>query len=595
VTLDTSSLPRVAGAEATFASPSTTIFMTKTQVPKAAEEASAALAGEGWQRYGAPFAAEADIPNMKIMNFKKDAQAISVYVTMAPAYGNATSLQYTAITVENDLPFPKDASDISFDPTRPYMSCTTADLVAPALDFFTRELGAAGWKQWSPPPGAKGSNSVTDKGASLFFIRENQKPLLLTLQRHEDVRTSAKIEAVSPELLAELSKPKAEEKAVAAPVVPQPSEANPAGDQKSAFDDLAKDILKQVGEAARDITADALAGKKPASSAPAEAAGAPLLARVGNEYPIPLPETAENPEYDSADGEIEFRSPSSTAALAAFYRAAMTPLGWKEKKSLIKLDNITVLRFEKGEQDLSFTIMKMGETSRVSAEGEILITTKPAAESDNENNSANEPASAEPEPQLEVELNNGLPVPKQHTSAGYESSMFRVTAFASVPARIETVLAFYRRELTTLGWTEETAGAMIKADEAKVGFTAPEGPALLTLTRNNSETAVSLFLRKKAEAVKSGLLPKPGQGKLLFGNVMETEASLTINNQTIKGKAGIGGKKPDGPTLELPPGKYKFSFKVAGQPAQSDELEVKADEMWGLLLGPGGALPLQMY
>ena len=75
------------------------------------------------------------------------------------------------------------------------------------------------------------------------------------------------------------------------------------------------------------------------------------------------------------------------------------------------------------------------------------------------------------------------------------------------------------------------------------------------------------------------MLPTPGKVKLMFGNI--AEAAITINNQTVKIAPGIGGpKSPDGPTLELPPGKYKYALKVAGRPARSAELEVAANDFW---------------
>ena len=81
----------------------------------------------------------------------------------------------------------------------------------------------------------------------------------------------------------------------------------------------------------------------------------------------------------------------------------------------------------------------------------------------------------------------------------------------------------------------------------------------------------------------------------MFGNTNEVEAAVTINKQTIKVAAGGGTKGPDGQMLDLPPGKYKFSIKLAGKPASNDEVEVGADETWGLLIGPGGVLPMQVY
>jgi hypothetical protein len=50
---------------------------------------------------------------------------------------------------------------------------------------------------------------------------------------------------------------------------------------------------------------------------------------------------------------------------------------------------------------------------------------------------------------------------------------------------------------------------------------------------------------------------------------------MTINKQTIKAAAGSGMKGPDGPTLDLPPGKYKFSIKLTGKPMFA---ELYADE-----------------
>ena len=81
----------------------------------------------------------------------------------------------------------------------------------------------------------------------------------------------------------------------------------------------------------------------------------------------------------------------------------------------------------------------------------------------------------------------------------------------------------------------------------------------------------------------------------MIGNPNDVEAVVTINKQTIKVAAGVGAKAPDGPTLDLAPGKYPFSIKLPGKPAHNDELEVGADETWGLFIGPGGALPLLVY
>ena len=48
--------------------------------------------------------------------------------------------------------------------------------------------------------------------------------------------------------------------------------------------------------------------------------------------------------------------------------------------------------------------------------------------------------------------------------------------------------------------------------------------------------------------------------------------------------------------LDLPPGKYPYSVKVAGRPAKNDTIEVTADDAWGVMIAPSGeVLSLQMY
>jgi hypothetical protein len=143
--LDTSLLPRVAGAKESFASAATTIYISPDPVRQTAEATSKALAALGWQAYVAPFTARAQNPNMAIMSLKKGPQALNVFITVAPAQANATSVSYTAVALSTDLPFPKDAADIEFDPNRPSLNCITSDAIDRTLDFYRQELGALGW------------------------------------------------------------------------------------------------------------------------------------------------------------------------------------------------------------------------------------------------------------------------------------------------------------------------------------------------------------------------------------------------------------------------------------------------------------------
>ena len=80
----------------------------------------------------------------------------------------------------------------------------------------------------------------------------------------------------------------------------------------------------------------------------------------------------------------------------------------------------------------------------------------------------------------------------------------------------------------------------------------------------------------------------------MFGNLLSTPVTITINKQTVKVAPGAGANGPGGPTLELPPGKYKVSMK-AGPLEVSDDVEVGAGEIWGFMAGPGGLMPMQIH
>jgi hypothetical protein len=328
---------------------------------------------------------------------------------------------------------------------------------------------------------------------------------------------------------------------------------------------------------------------------------APLRALAGSTTPVPLPENAEDMEFDGAGGRLEFNSASSVKAVAAFYRGALKSQGWKEKPSVINQPNMVVMEFSKGSKALSFTAMQMGPKVRVSADGSglVMANATPAAEK-----TAAGPAGKTVAEALEADPDSALPVPKQRTMNAIGTSKmpgseapFRKELEASIPAELNAVLAFYRGELGKRGWQETAEGAVVKPDQAQLAFTSPDGPATLKLGRKNGETTVNLAQKYPAAAAKADVVPKPGQSKLLFGNIGKSDATVSINKQTIRIAAGAGGpQSPKPPMIDLPPGKYQYALKIAGGPARNNQIEIGAGDTWGVMIGPmGDVLPLQMY
>jgi hypothetical protein len=446
---------------------------------------------------------------------------------------------------------------------REFHGMTVAEMPV-VLAFYRRELGARNWTEES-----RGA-VVTDNDVTLNFSSPDQTATL-KLSHQYDLTVVSLLAQMKPTALAARAKAKKD------------------ADDKFMSD--AETMAKQV-IAADEIRRVAQAGNL---------SDAPLHALAPQTTPIPVPEGAENLDFKADDGRLEFDSASSVKALAAFYRGALKATGWHETPSVINKPNMVVMEFSKGAKTLSFTVMQMGPKVNVSADGSGLVTADadPAA-ADDANSDAAASAAAKA---LEAEPDSALPVPKQHSMSSIGSSQpnggetpFRHELQASVPAELGAVLAFYRRELGKLGWTETTERTVVKPDRAELAFSTPDGPAKLKLGRSNDETTVDLAQKIPAAAAKADVMPKPGHAKLLFSNLGGSEITLTINRQTIKIASGAGGPGAKGPMLELPPGKYPYSLKVAGGPAQSHEIELAADDAWGLMVSPDGdVLPLQVY
>ena len=444
---------------------------------------------------------------------------------------------------------------------REMSAAVMADLPA-VLAFYHRELAARGWQENGSAPLAAGDEVA-------IKVSNAEETGVLRIGRKYDFTMVSMATQLTEAALAARLKAKKE------------------ADEKFFSDAL--------GAAKQLITADEARRKVQAAAL----SDAPLNALANSNTPVPLPENAEGVKFEGSDGSLEFSSASSVKALTAFYRASLKPMGWNERPSVINQPNMAMLEFAKSGKSISFTVMQMGPKVRVSAEGSGLkmAVAKPTVDKPAEVQAK----SSEP---LKPDTESQLPVPTQRSSTSLATTKlpgtempFRRELEASIPAPLGDVLAFYRTELGKLGWQEKTDGAVVSAERAQIDFTSPQGPAVLKLGRAKGETTVNLAQKNPEAATKADIMPKPGQARVMFGNIGPKEASLTINKQTIKIAAGAGGpQSPKGPMLDLAPGTYQYALRTPGRPARSETLTVAAGDAWGLMVGPSGdVLPLQMY
>ena len=678
--VDVSALPRLEGASEETARTSATHvgFLVPGPVENAIAATKTMLAADGWKQYVAPL----EVNYALLLHLKKGPQGLRVSFTMPAGQPVHSGVDYSPTRLPFALPFPDDATDIVFDENRPYLNLVTAGTVDSARDFFNQQLTASGWSRLTAIDAvSRWPNATLDEtipnGLLAYYVSENQRPIVLSLQRRDDDKINAEIKLppfaelqvleagqedfgmptpkrsissggrggqteheVHAQVPAEVGTVLAfyrrelavrnwKEETQGAIVNPDEvklSYTSPEGPavlklghkydltivslvqqipkpaakvEPAAKDDSVDAMMKQAQQMVREAPADATAKMNSSKVTPASNDAVETLRPLaGNDAPVPLPENAE--DVDFARGRLEFSSAANVKSVAAFYRSTLKEQGWDEGSSVINSANVVVLNFSKARKAVSFTIMKMGNKTNVTAEGSALKVTvaepaEPAAAPSVKAPAADAPAQSATEDDLIAEESGGLPVPKRHTMSDGIKTPFRRELKASVPLDLVAVLGFYRRELGKRNWKEESKGAVVVAENAVIAFSSGDGLALLTLGRKDGETTVNLVTKNPDAAAKAGVIPKQGQAKVLISNPNDVEAVITINKQTIKAVAGAGVKGPDGPILELAPGKYKFSVKLAGKPASDDELQVGADETWGLLIGPGGALPMHVY
>lgn len=683
--VDVRTLPRLEGVfeDASRTQSYHLSYSVPTAVAVTGDATKRLLAADGWVQFLRPLDEKSGS-----FTFKKAQQGLHVSLSQRPGRPDQSVVNYVAERITANVPFPPEATDIVFDQHRPYLGCVAPLALEATQDFFRSEMAAIGWKPLTAAdvaarwPGAE-FNETIENGVRAYYSHADgdgfyrQRPVMLTLQRRSDGKTSVEIRvapfalqtlendseiaglprpkptrmakslggsdsvrrqvdlAVVSELPATLAFYRRElasrnwmEETSGAVVAPENATLNFSSPEQTAtlklsrkYDLTIVSLTTQVTEAA--LAARARAKKEADTQFMRDAADmakqviaadearriaqaanlsdAPLRALADSAAPVPLPENAENLKFDGADGRLEFSSASSVRAVAAFYRGSLTSQGWKEKPSIINQPNMAVMKFSKGGKSLSLTAMQMGPKVRVSADGSGLVVANAPPASGKASGGSSGKAVAET---LDADPDSALPVPKQRsmTSIGTgkipgSDAPLRRELEASIPAELNTVLAFYRSELGKRGWQEAAEGAVVQPDRVQLAFTSADGPATLKLGRKNGETSVNLAQKYPAAAAKADVVPKPGQSRLMFGNIGKSEATVSINKQTIRIAAGAGGpQSPRPPLIDLPPGKYQYVLKIAGGPARNNQIEVTANDTWALMIAPDGdVLPLQMY
>lgn len=202
-----------------------------------------------------------------------------------------------------------------------------------------------------------------------------------------------------------------------------------------------------------------------------------------------------------------------------------------------------------------------------------------------------------PSDELGAEEIDGFPYPLLTANRSSIGSRYRKTIELAVPATLDNVVAFYRRELTQRGWQEEPSAAKLTADAAELSFRGKQGAIAAKLAKQDANVNVTIEFSDAMKAQADGMVPKEKHGRLVLGNGADREATVVINGKPYKLPAGHGAENPkQGTVLDALPGKYVLVFKTPGHAEQTETIVVAIGQTWGAIVLPtGDALVDRLY
>ncbi|HEY5217214.1 MAG TPA: hypothetical protein VIJ17_10035, partial [Pseudolabrys sp.] len=542
-TFDSARLPRVSGAKEVFASAATTIFTSPDSVAQTADNLDKALAAGGWQKYVAPNTAYREDPTSRSLSLKKGTQALRVSITVTPAQNNATSVQYFALPLKTDLPFPKDASNIEYSPERPLLTLVTAEPVDKTLDFYRKELGARGWSLWSTKLDAKQpangpAGDVHERGGYAHYITDKDPSvtLVLTLQQAEAGKFKVELKQWPVGILASEHKAYLNGGTNVAALVDvsrlprldgaKLDPAHASSDrlsysvEGSVADTIAatKKLLAADGwqlyvaplEEPHPISLAFKKGPQGLSVFFTMPAGQPVHSGVDYSpsrlnFALPFPAEATDIVFDENRPYLNCIAAGTVDTNLDFFRKALGASGWSPLSA-----TDAAARWPNAKLDE--TIANGALAYYISENQRPILLSLQRRDDDKINVEIKVPPFAEAQV-LEADKDIfGLPTPKLHKTAGGTGGQSEREMHAHVPAEVSTVLAFYRREFAARNWKEESA--VVNPDDAVLNLSFADGTAVLKLSHKYDFTVVSLVQKINKPAVKA----EPAVGTQSSGN-----------------------------------------------------------------------------
>jgi uncharacterized membrane protein len=588
------------------------------------------LAAQGWHLYTRPGTETAAGADSQTLTFIQNGMELTAFITVAPAQGNKTSVQYGVTLLAVDLPIDDQAAGLEFEETGPFLSYQTATGREALADFYREQMTAAGWQELPD------LSAVDAEQVNLAFANESEQlALLVELAAAEGNQTQVTLQSLSSEDMLAGAGDTVDDSSGEV-MADTPGDLStfplPADAQDVAYDaaeitfsspsdietmvQFYRDALSADGwqeqadfsqvddtfafvefDRADEIiylnvisfggTSEATIDLSEAASLTGSAAEEEIVAEPTvdpnaptytiNDWPTPPEATEVNLSGTTLSYKISWDLPT----LAEFYRPTFELMGL-DLSCLEDVADFTSISCSSNTNYVSLNFFAFEGFEQTEVE---IDFTNYALDSERDS-----PGSSG---ELTAIDQDGLPLPSDYTGYSSEQGAFRRSLTFTSPTDVATLKEFYKTELAALGW--QATDGKESGGITTLFFTGAEGPAMLTLKPSNSETEGALYIKNSTAAKEAGILPAAGQARIYMANLSNQKLTVEINGQTIKVAAGAGTESPDSaPKIDLAPGSYAVKT-TAGGSSVTDEVIVGADEVWSLLLDEQGALPLQMY
>jgi hypothetical protein len=599
------------------------------------------LAALGWHEYIRPNTSYSEDPTQQSLTFIQNGLEVNAFIGSAPAQEGKTTNQYSVRVLSHALPVMDEASELQFDEHEVYASyMTPADMEA-VKNFYGQSLAEMGYELVEETNATDGSLlfsndempllvsfPAAEGGQTQVVVRRleaSEVASLIGTATEEETEAPAETEETgtvaeegglsalnlpSPEDATVNYEPESEEITVTSPsdietLVEFYREALPAqGWEEDATFAMVEEnfgmLMFAQDEASLDLTFfnDGFSGQTEVSISASGLAWGDTGGETGtetteaetpeietpgvtftiNDWPIP----AEAEEVEIKDDELSFVIDWDFQQVADFYAETYQEWGLGDSCSDIEPDYTSISCSTGGANGISVS-MNLFDNFDDKTEASFSFFGLAPAEGGTE---SGEPA------ELSLTEEEGVPVPSDFESESRIGSEFMQEMSGSSPSSVADLVTLYREGLSAQGWTEQSGAAEVGDDEAKLAFQGPESTLTLSMSAEGGQTTLSLKHKMTAAAKEKGILPPAGQVRLYLGSMNEEEITITLDGQALKvAPTPMDAEPKDTMSVDLEPGQHTYT--VPGSPEET--LELGPDESWMLLIGPDGALPLQVY